>query len=109
MQITNTVLLDLDGAPIKQQTQPGVMPKDDAPDLTVAKVLLNAALSPAQGPQQTYTPEKNAERYTLAMALNKAAVGETLEVSVELASDLKKDVMKLYAPLVAGQMATLLA
>lgn len=107
MQIVNKVLTDLDGKAIPTQTQPGVVPSDDAPSLTVARVLLNAALSPAQG--QPYSPEKNSERYVLAMVLHKLADNETFELSVELAADLKKDIMKMYAPLVAGQMVPILS
>lgn len=106
MNIKNTVLVDLDGKNIKQQSRPGVEPGDDAPDLTVAKVLVNCALTPAQG--QPYSPEKNAARYTTAVELHKADIGQGIDIANDLIVDLQKDVMRLYAPLVAGQLYSIL-
>lgn len=101
MKLKNTVLFDLEGVALRQQTDPTKPPKDDAPVVTLSRILINAALSPAQG--QPYSPEQNAARYSAAVSLH----GKDPDVELDIAQDtlafLMKDVHRLYAPLVAGQ------
>lgn len=106
MIIKNRVLLDLDEQPIKQQERPGVTPAPDASNLTAARVLIQAALTPAQG--QPYDTKKNAARFEAAVALNKLADDGEIDLDKVLIIDLQNDVNRLYAPIVAGQMAAIL-
>lgn len=106
MIIKNVVLTDLDGNALKQQDRADVMPGPGTPDLTVARVLLMAAL--AQSRDKPYEPGVAAERYKLALALNSVHTGDDIQLSAEMVVDLKKDVLHMFAPLVSGQVCELL-
>lgn len=106
MKIKNKVLTGLDGEALRVQNNPGIPPSADAPELTVAKVLINAALTPAQN--KPYTAPQNVDRYGVALQLNKLPVDDEIEISVDLIAELKGDVIRLYGPLVAGQMVGIL-
>jgi hypothetical protein len=113
MLIKNTALVDLDGKPLTQPKPPESPPTPLAPgqappppettDVTVATILVNCCLTPAeQG--RTYSGEKVAARYDIAIQLHRAKIDDSIEVPLDLVADLKKDVLRLYAPIISGQM-----
>ena len=106
MKFINSAYRDLDGNPVRIPPQPGLAPAESDPELTVAKSLVQAALaSPVGAP---YSAEKSAGRFVLALELHKAKLDEEIEVPSDLIADLKADILRLYAPIVAGQFVTLL-
>jgi hypothetical protein len=107
-KIVNAALVDLEGNNLKV-LEPNLPPaaQPNAPDLTVARVLVNCALTPAQN--APFTAEQTAARYDLALRLYKAEIGDEVEVPAELIPALKTDVLRLYAPVVGGQMLKVLA
>ena len=107
MKIQNAALVDVDGTPIRDQVSPGVPAKDTDPILTVAKVLERAALQPPQQ-GQPFTDKQNADRYAAAVYLHKIEEYVPFELELDLVTQLKAGVMRSYAPLVAGQMVSIL-
>ena len=107
MQIKNIALVDLDGKPLTQPKQPSGPPvpgkEPETDPVTVGSVLVNCCLTPAeQG--KTYSGEKSAARYDAAIMFYRAKLDEVVEVPLDLVADLKKDILRLYAPIISGQM-----
>lgn len=105
-----TVLNDITGKPIMAPATPG----QEAEPMVLADVLVNAVMAPP-APGQSYTSAQQIERYDLGIAVHKARTSETgieddneVEVSSDMASALKNDIGRLYAPVVAGQVLPML-
>jgi hypothetical protein len=96
MKIVNKALTDLDNNVIKAGDI----------ELTVATVIINCALSPMPPTPDGKTREE-AEikaRGDLAAIVNKAAIGESFDVSPEMVVELKKDLRRLFSTLIAWRM-----
>jgi len=102
MKLTNVVLLQLDGetpAPASENIS------GKGPDLTLARVLTNAALSPdTRGGMAPVSTEDSVLRYELSIKLFNTAVGEEFTVPNSLIAKLQPDINRLYAPLISGQV-----
>jgi hypothetical protein len=108
MKIVNANIVDLDGKVIKAGTE-GL---GNSLDLTVAVVLVNCALAPVPQTQQGAAPARKqtdiAWRYDLALAVHKAKIGDEIELTPEQVVALKDDLLRLYTPIVCGQMLIVL-
>jgi hypothetical protein len=105
MLIPNNKLFELDGVtPLKAQTRQDV---DKYDDLTVARVIVTAALSPPTG--QYIESAKSVARYDLALAAYATPVGGTFEIPASLVADIRKDLTKNFGPIIVGQVDSLLA
>lgn len=93
MKIQNKRLVDLSGAIIKSGDV----------ELTVAAVLVNCALMPADG-GKGYSSSITATRYDTAIQLNRLVVDESIELSIDVISMLLNDVLRAYTPIIAGQV-----
>ena len=103
MKIVNKALTDMDGEPLKSG--------DIA--MTVANILMNVALAPPQSedptkPPKPLKPEESMTRYELARMLHGVALNESFDVPVEQVARLQKDMGFMYAPLVAGQVNSII-
>ena len=94
MKIVNKELLDMDDNPMKSGEV----------NLTVAEVLMNAALAPPENPNVPRKSKEVIERYDLALMLRKVGLNESFDLTVEQAADLQKDVLRMYATIVTGQI-----
>ena len=97
MKFVNKVLIGLEGNPLKSGEV----------ELTSAGVLVNCALMPAEG-GRGYSAAVAASRYDAALTLNRLAVGESVDLTLELLASLKQDILRAYTPIVVGQMLPLL-
>lgn len=99
-------IVDLDGAAIP-------IGNGNANPLTIADVFIQALLC-APRPNTIYSPSEVADRYALALAVNRVRRNETPEgdrcvnVSPEMAELLIVDINRNYGPIVTGQMQLLL-
>lgn len=100
MKIKNVVMYQLDGetpAPANET----ISGKDNV--LTLARVLINACLSPdTQGGMRPISAENSVARYDLALTLYKTAVDQFFDVKNEVIQGLYNDVLRLYAPMISG-------
>ena len=102
-----TPLLDLEGNALKH-------PETQQP-WTVGLVLTTVALS-APAPGQAYNEMEQTARYLAAMDIRDAQrlvidgmPDSTVEISNEMLGKLKADIMRMFGPIIAGQMAALLS
>lgn len=107
MQIQNKALLNLDGQPLREQKQGEDAPADDAPIITVSKILERAALAPSLT-QTPFTDKQNAARFEAAVYLHKLEIAVPFELDRDLVSELTTVIMRAYPPLIAGQMVPIL-
>lgn len=103
-----TVLNDITGKPIMAPATPG----QEAEPMVLADVLVNAVMAPP-APGHSYTSAQQIERYDLGIAVHKARIAERgdsieVEISSQMATSLKDDIGRLYAPVVAGQVLPML-
>jgi len=101
--VKNKILVGLDGVALKNN-EPGRTEED----LTVAKVLVNCCLTPPAAGAQPYSGAKTIARYEGAVRLSRAAADEDVELPLDLVVDLKNDVLRLYAPIIGGQLLPIL-
>jgi hypothetical protein len=106
MKVQNSVLLDLEGEPLKQSL-PGLPVTDEAPPLTLADVVTSVLLSRHQG-QSPLSPAQNVTRWKLAKALADVAVDSDFVLPNELVPEIQQGLTMLYGPIVAGQAIDLL-
>lgn len=96
-------LNDLDGNPIVE--------REGGPAYSVGAVIRTVLLQPAPR-ENAYTPEESVARYDLAMlihaALQPEAADSTVNLSVDRATSLRKEISAAFAPIVSGQMAKVL-
>lgn len=104
MKLKNVVLTQLDGTPAPANER--VTGTDEV--LTLGRVLINAALSPdtANGMKPVNSGDSVA-RYELAMRLYKTAIDQAFDVKNDLLMRLQNDILRLYAPLISGQIILL--
>jgi hypothetical protein len=104
MKLKNVVLTQLDGTPAPANER--VTGTDEV--LTLGRVLINAALSPdtANGMKPVNSGDSVA-RYELAMRLYNTAIDQTFDVKNDLLMRLQNDILRLYAPLISGQIIRL--
>lgn len=107
----STLITNLKGEPLKLANPDPDKEGNrvDSPDLTLADVLINAALTPNQ--QKTYKESEHVARYQLAINTENArSSGKSpiIEISAETAAFIKEDIGRLYPSLVAGQVMPLL-
>lgn len=111
MKYVNKPLLSLEGKPLKQGQTAEEQKHPDAKDLTAFFILLNTALLPATTRQ--YMAPEQAARYELSLKLYRAMdaqeKGESFDVQPvdiesKLVAALQEDIVRIYGPLVAGQM-----
>lgn len=107
MQIHNKALLNLDGKPLREQKQGEDEPREDAPIITVAKILERAALAPSLT-QTPFTDKQNSARFEAAVYLHKLEIAVPFDLDLDLVSELKVVIMRIYPPMIAGQMVPIL-
>lgn len=100
MKIVNKSLVGLDGTEVLKQA--------DGNDLNVAAALIQCALTPAEQGKTPYTREQATERRQVAVDLYNAVDGQSIDVSIDLVVALRNDLLRLYGPLVSGQMMAML-
>lgn len=102
MKVVNKVLNDMEG---------NALPAGNDSRLTVALVLMNAALS-AQSPQEPnkkpLSGNDSVERFMFAVRMKKLAENETFDLSAEEVVQYKDELPKLYPPLVSGQVIAII-
>lgn len=99
MKIVNKPLVNLEGEPLTQVTEPG----KPAVALSVFDVLINCALN--QQPNMPLPADQSAKRYLLAVDLHKAKQSNRpVNIDSTMFSKLKEELTKLYSPIAAGQL-----
>lgn len=113
MQIdVSTVLKGIDGEPLPlEQQNPALPPDPDAKKMTLGDILAFVLLAPpAHG--KTYSQHQQVARYDLAITIHKARTlaefGAVVEIDATMAADLKSDIARMYAPIIAGQVLPIL-
>ena len=97
MLFKNHALTDLDGTVIKQGTEVA----------TVAKALINAALSnPPQGVKRE--TKEIMERYQASVELNKVLQDQAFELEFSLVAMLRDDLVRVYPVWMAGQVLSII-
>ena len=97
MKLQNKVLVDLNNDPIKAGEE----------TLTVATVLMNAAISAPGEKGEPRTKEEIAKREELARYLREVGTTESFELPLDMAVKLLDDVARVWVVLIAGQVINL--
>lgn len=105
MRLKNVVIYQLDGStPAPVGTDVG----GEQGDLTLARVLINACLAPdTQNGMRPVQAQDSVARFDLATTLYKTAVDQYFDAPNSLIAKLETDILRLYAPMVSGQIIKL--
>lgn len=106
MIVKNSVLKNINGKALKAAADPED-PGVAAPDLTVARVLIEACMSPTIDGRPR-AAQKNVARYAFAIELYKSATDADLDVSEDMIKELTPSLEAICAPVVGGQLFPLL-